>query len=530
MRIIVSCAIYVNSSAAAIALLKRTHKLRSSFSVRFYAWKSDMTGNKGNSTGKKAISRRLTLKSIGAVGAAALWPSKTSNAMQAPLKDEDFSTAGRRTIYEKVCRTPFIDTHEHLPDESQRLAGVPAARVGANDWSVVLGHYLNCDMIAAGMPLKQYNKFFSKDTDPVEKWKLLEPYWPAVKNTGYGQAVRIALKQLYDVDELSSKTVQKVQSGYEQLCRPGFYKYILCDLANIESCQVNCVTGSAFRKSDQPTFLMQDLSVLGMLSGGGDIKTFAGETGIEVTCLSDWHKVIDWWFDKYGQYAVAVKSQHAYRRDIDHEKVPAEQVETSFKKKLAGETLSASELKLLEDHLFWYVVRKATKMNLPVKLHTGYYTGNSRMPLSRLVKNCGSATQLCLDAPQARFVFMHICYPYYEPLIAAAKHYPNAYIDMCWSWIINPAAAKDFLKKYIVTAPLNKILTFGGDYIPVEPVLGHAVIARKGIALALSELVEEGWLSLDDAMETIEPVMNGNARQIFNLSEKEKILKKAPWA
>ena len=117
---------------------------------------------------------------------------------------------------------------------------------------------------------------------------------------------------------------------------------------------------------------------------------------------------------------------------------------------------------------------------------------------------------------------MHICYPYYEELLAVAKHYTNAYVDMCWSWIINPVAAKDFLKKYLVTAPANKILTFGGDYIYVEPVLGHAMIARQGIALALSELVEEGWLSLADAMELVDPIMHGNARRIFRLAEKEQ--------
>ena len=124
---------------------------------------------------------------------------------------------------------------------------------------------------------------------------------------------------------------------------------------------------------------------------------------------------------------------------------------------------------------------------------------------------------------------MHICYPYYEELLAVAKHWTNASVDMCWSWIINPIAAKDFFKKYLVTAPANKILTFGGDYFFVEQVVGHAVIARQGIALALSELVEEAWLSLDEALELVEPIMNGNARRIFRLAEKEQSLRTAPW-
>ena len=164
-----------------------------------------------------------------------------------------------------------------------------------------------------------------------------------------------------------------------------------------------------------------------------------------------------------------------------------------------------------------------------MKLHTGYYAGQNGMPLSRLIHNAGSACELCRSSPETSFVFMHICYPYYEELIAVAKHWTNAFVDMCWSWIINPIAAKDFLKKYLVTAPANKILTFGGDYRYVEQVLGHAVIARQGIALALSELVEEGWLSLDDALALVDPIMHGNARRIFRLAEKEKTLSSAPW-
>jgi len=429
-------------------------------------------------------------------------------------------------IARKVFETPLIDTHEHLIEEKERLAA-SHPRVQADDWSLLLNHYLNSDLLVAGMPKNAYDKFFAKEADPVEKWRQIEPYWPAVKNTGYAQAVRITMRQLYDVDELSAATVKKVQAGYEQTRRAGFYRRILCELGKIESCQVNYLA-RPFGESDMPTLLMQDLSIVGMFAGP-DFKGFGKPTGIEVRSLGDWHRVIDWWFDKYGKYAVAVKSQNAYNRDIDYEQVPAEKVEATFKKRLANEPLATEERKALEDHLFWYAVKKATEYKLPVKLHTGYYAGQNGMPLGRLSHNASSATDLCRKAPDTRFVFMHICYPYYEELLAAAKNYTNVYVDMCWSWIINPVAAKDFLKKFLVTAPANKILTFGGDYIPVEPVLGHAVIARRGIVLALSELVEEGWLSLSDAMDLIDPIMHNNARQIFSLAEKTRVLANVKW-
>lgn len=122
--------------------------------------------------------------------------------------------------------------------------------------------------------------------------------------------------------------------------------------------------------------------------------------------------MIDWWFDKYARYAVAVKSQNAYSRDIDYEQVPAEKVEAIFKKRLANEPLSGQERKAMEDHLFWYAVGKATEHKLPVKLHMGYYAGQNYMPQGRLLHNPGSASDLCRVAPQTPFVFMHICYPY----------------------------------------------------------------------------------------------------------------------
>ena len=470
------------------------------------------------------FTRRDTLKVLGVLGAGGMVVGGSAHGLPSVESPSiPLSNDVRRQIFARVWDTPLIDSHEHLPDEDACLRG--PGGTPQEEWTVLLRHYLDSDLRAAGMTREQYEAFFEKPGAPQEKWQILAPFWPAVKNTGYGQAVRIALREIYGIDDLSEKTVEKVQEQYQATRRPGFYRRILCDLGKIDSCQVN--TGT-YHESTQPLLLLQDISIVGMFAGP-DLRTFGQRTGIEVKGLTDWYRVIDWWFDRYAKYAVAVKSQNAYSRNIDYEKVPQERAEPLFAKRLKGEPLNSEEQKALEDHLFWYAVGKATENSLPVKLHTGYYAGDNRMPLSRLLHNAGSACDLCRMSPQTTFVFMHICYPYYEELLAVAKHYTNAYVDMCWSWIINPVASKDFLKKYLVTAPANKIFTFGGDYRPVEPVLGHALIARQGIALALSELVEEGWLSLDDALALVDPIMHENARRVFQIEEKKRNLRSAPW-
>jgi hypothetical protein len=52
--------------------------------------------------------------------------------------------------------------------------------------------------------------------------------------------------------------------------------------------------------------------------------------------------------------------------------------------------------------------------------------------------------------------------------------------------------------------------------------------ARRAIAIALTELVQEGWMGLEKALVVIDPVMHGNARMLFRLQEKEAALAKAP--
>ncbi len=434
----------------------------------------------------------------------------------------------RECIQAKVWGTPLVDTHEHLIEESDRLQGTRYPRVRCDDWAFLLSHYLDSDLAVAGMPPEALKRFFSPEVDPLKKWSLVEPHWAAVRQTGYGQAVRLACRQLYGVEDLSAETVAEVQAGYERTRRPGFYERILREEARLESCQVNCITGEPFKESRQPTLLMQDLSIVGMFAGPG-LETYGRPAGIEVRSLADWGRVIDWWFERYARYAVAVKSQHAYSRDIDYQRVETGVAEPLLGRILNQTQVSAEERRQLEDHLFWVAVDRATEAGLPVKLHTGYYAGHGGMPLSRVARNANSAADLCRMSPGTSFVFMHICYPFYEDLLAVAKHYPNAYVDLCWAWIINPIATKDFLKKCVVTMPANKIFTFGGDYIPVEPVVGHALLARRGIALALEELVGEGWLELAEAEDLVEPLMRGNARTVFRLAEKERALAAAPW-
>ena len=491
---------------------------------------------------KSTTSRREALKQIGLLGAAGTTAalglsSQSANALnqsgilpqQPPPEKTGISARNRMMLSssegfvtelrQRVDSTPMVDSHEHLQDETERLRD-------NRNCIRLFKHYLGDDFASAGL---DYETVFGKEMekeDPVVLWRRLAPFWNGVKNTGYGQAARITIKELSGIDTITEKVIPQLQQAFEKWTIPGFYEKILRGHCNLESCQVD---QGLFTETNQPTLLLQDINFTNILHGNVSNEQTKRVGVDEINDLNDYHDFIRRWFKKYGPYATATKCAMAYYRGLNFEKVAAELAEKPCKKRFEKAQLDPVEKKLLEDHLFWFCVEQADEYHLTVKLHTGYYAGSNNMRVSRVEQNVAQTADLCINSPKTRFMFMHTAYPYGNELISVAKHFTNAHIQTCWAWVIDPLGTKDFLKRYLMAAPSNKIHTFGGDYNVVENVIGHARLARNGVCAALTELVEEGYLVQDDALELVEPLLRGNGRRIFDLEKKYEAARKVPW-
>ncbi len=421
-------------------------------------------------------------------------------------------------VRDLVEETPFVDTHEHLVEESLRLSGQPGHWLfPCDDWALLFSHYVDSDLVSAGMPEADRERFLSPGLSTEEKYRLVAPWWERARHTGYAQAVRHTLRGLYGEEDLTAESAQRIAEKYREWVRPGFYARILREKARVEHCQVNSLQ-RIFMETEQPELLRQDLSIVA-LGSGVDPEQVAAESGRRAETLDGWLEIIDWHFATYGPRAVAVKSQSAYQRRLNYDRVEKSAAEPLFARLARGEALTPGEVKALQDYLMRYCLGKATEHGLPVKLHTGFYAGHARMPLERVRQNAGDLCPLLMDFPDTRFVLMHVGYPYQDEYIALAKHYPNVTIDMCWAWLINPLAGVRFVREFLMAAPASKLLTFGGDYIPVEPVYGHSRLARLGLTRALSDLAEEGWIEEADLPALLDRLMRGNARELFPVPE-----------
>jgi predicted TIM-barrel fold metal-dependent hydrolase len=429
-------------------------------------------------------------------------------------------------IRDVVEDTAFIDTHEHLPDESCRLTNtlVPLGcgttgldLLGCGDWTILLSTYCCNDLSSSGLSAEAHQRFFLEAGDPVEKFDLIAHHWSHVKHTGYGQAVRRTLHGLYGETDLSRESAPRIAEKYQDMVRPGFYREILQKRCRIENCQVNTLQSCVFWPSEDPLLLRQDIDITHLCLPVA-FAMAESEFKVRAVDLDQWLDFIDGLFYKFGATAVAVKILAAEYRRLDFGATDRRHAERVFRRFRTYGRLRDDERKELEDFLIRWCIERAADYGLPVKIHTGIYNMNNDFPITSASNNAGDLFALISDFPEVRFDLFHIGYPYQNEMLALAKHHTNVYLDMCWAWIVDPVASVRFLKSFLTTVPSNKVFAFGGDLVPVELVFGHAEIARHGISTALSELVDEGWLATEEAPEVVERIMRGNALATFGAS------------
>jgi predicted TIM-barrel fold metal-dependent hydrolase len=136
-------------------------------------------------------------------------------------------------------------------------------------------------------------------------------------------------------------------------------------------------------------------------------------------------------------------------------------------------------------------------------------------------------SDLLIAYPQARFVLMHIGYPYTQEVLALAKHFANVYADLCWAWSFDPQSSMEFVRRFIHTAPINKLFGFGGDTLFPPMAVGYAMQMRKWLKRALTAEVEDGEMSEMEAMKVATRLLRQNQYECFDVEAKRRAARAA---
>ncbi len=411
--------------------------------------------------------------------------------------------------------TPLVNTHEHIIPEGERTS----SRV---DFFTLVGHYAINDAAAAGLSGDDLALVRSPEAPASQRWRAFEPYWNAVRLTGYGQTLRIAIADIYGVDQISATTLPRINQAIQDLNRPGLYEDVLVRRANIAYSILDDYWNAAPVKPDPKFFVpARKFDRFVAPQSPSDIRALEALTDTSITGLSGLKRAMEASFEQsLGIGMVTVKSTLAYNREIHYEEVAASDADAALQALLRSQSTPPSGFRArvdrpfrpLEDHMFHHLIRLAEAHGIPVQIHTGLHAGNGNF-----IENSKPThlTNLFFLFPQVQFDLFHMSYPYQGEAAAIAKVFPNVHVDLCWAHIISPSAARRTLHELLDTVPSNKIFGFGGDYRYPELSYAHAKIARRNIAQVLSEKVGAGTCSEDEALALARRLLHDNADGMF---------------
>jgi predicted TIM-barrel fold metal-dependent hydrolase len=253
----------------------------------------------------------------------------------------------------------------------------------------------------------------------------------------------------------------------------------------------------------------------------GDLRNLEADTGQAIHSLDDLCKAMRLALERaLMDGAVGIKIGLAYRRSIRFEKVARADAERVFTRLFGhlGEGPSWEEARPLQDYVVHQIIRLAIEHDLPIQIHTGLQEGNENLVTNSKPTHL---TNLFIEYREAKFDVFHGGYPYMGELLALAKNFPNVYLDLCWLYIISPSAGARMLHEAIETIPANKIFAFGGDFIVPEGSYGHSVMARRVVSRVLSEKVEDGWLTEEEAVGLARLMLLDNPAALYGLKWEE---------
>ncbi len=416
----------------------------------------------------------------------------------------------------EIDKIPILDTHEHLMPEGQRLRQ-------KLDVFYLFGHYVSSDSVSAGLPIRKWPWLWDSSQSLAERWALFSPYWERVRHLAHGRAILTAVRDLSGIDDLNDGTYEAVCDALTRSQNAGWYRHVLRERAGIELSIQDIQSLDIDRELFVPVMRCDPFI---MVCCRRELWALEDSTGVAIHGLDDLLRSVDAALEAGVRAGMAaLKMAVAYCRPLQFAKVTRHEAEVAFNQitcaldplrvSICGDNACAwDELRPLQDYTVYHIVRRSIELHVPIQVHTGYQEGNSNYITN---SNPVLLASLLMEYPAARFDVFHGGYPYWEELTTLAKNFPNVFIDMCWLHILSPTAARQALHVWLEAVPLNKIMGFGGDYGFVEGSYGHSRIARYNIARVLTEKVEEGYFTEEQALLVARRLLHDNACDLFGL-------------
>ena len=269
---------------------------------------------------------------------------------------------------------------------------------------------------------------------------------------------------------------------------------------------------------------ISEIDAFGQRFPGSIRKTYRLETLIKAlletsqtfdSLISDFDAAVEGAIKRDG--CSAFKSVIAYRSGLDIKKVTEGEAQKDFDARADQMMWFGPYVKNLRDFLIRRALVKSIDLQVPFLIHAGL--GDTDIVASRC--NPALLTDLLKDEEilPATVVLIHGGFPYTYEAGWLANVLPNVYFELSSSlppYLEPPVGARRF-GEVLQWVPLVK-LVYGSDSSDFpETAWYYAKVAKRAMAKALSELVDSGDLTAEEAQQEGEDIFYNNAKKLFRI-------------
>lgn len=215
--------------------------------------------------------------------------------------------------------------------------------------------------------------------------------------------------------------------------------------------------------------------------------------------------------------AVGVKTIAAYRAGLQLREPDWKRAEAEFKA-LRARAADGHPIRLEGEPLCHLLLLEAAQVSgelgVPLQVHCGFGDSDEDLALTNPLGLRRLFVEPRFDG--LKVVLLH-CYPFHREAAYLASVYPGVYMDLS---LAIPLAAHDgarALEEALGLCPTSKLLYATDATRFPEAYLVAAALHREALASALTRLVDTGWLTQTEAVESGRQVLGGNARRIYPL-------------
>jgi uncharacterized protein len=432
-----------------------------------------------------------------------------------------------KTIKKELFAVPMINTHDHVQTQKKMME---ASKNKSFLYNLMLMNnnngllsYLPDEAWRMAEFSADYNigatqnrKYYTAVGNLSKMWKKLEPVIHYAKGSNHYRVFMRACRDLfnlgYDHIDNEKKWIELSEKIAEANQKEEWYRYVLKEKANIEK---TILLGRSTPKVEKEYFV-PGINLGDFLIGydGGILSSLEEKYKGKVQNFDDYVDLLDRAFRTIvEQGTITLKDRTAYTRSIDFKNVTKRDALKGFEPIVhhgfAIKSISSIDINNFQDYMMFQIAKGCSKYNIPIQIHTGPpapIAGAHPLLLMELIES----------NPDTKFVILHLG-PRADEFAIAAAFNSNVYIDFAWSInSLGPSGFKRILGDWLEIMPWDKFM-FGADGDFVENTYGMVITARELISEVLAEKVQNGFISINTAIEIGNGILRDNAKKLYKL-------------